>query len=124
MGNYPLEWLIFLTIGVIVDMYYNNGNSVNLIFSIMACEIYIISKYLRGNFGELERKSLIQLSKEIEYVRYYTSIEKVRFPDLQIQFELRFTDFMLPALTVQPLVENSILLCKNKNIVVLKGEER
>ena len=70
--------------------------------------VYDFSQYLRGNFKELERKSLIPLTKEIQHVRHYTNIEQIRFEDIEIIFDLQCTDFMLRALPIQPLVENSI----------------
>jgi LytS/YehU family sensor histidine kinase len=42
------------------------------------------------------------------HVHYYISIEKVRFPDMTFNFEMNSGDFHIPALTVQPLVENAI----------------
>ncbi|MGM9601756.1 MAG: sensor histidine kinase [Faecousia sp.] len=70
--------------------------------------VHSFSLYLRGNFTELDNPAPIRLSKEMEHVRHYTDIEKVRFPDMTIQFDLRSSDFLLPALSVQPLVENAI----------------
>lgn len=64
--------------------------------------------YLRGNFSELDNPVPIHLSKEIEHTRYYVGIEQVRFPDMEILFDLQSGDFLLPALSVQPLVENAI----------------
>ena len=66
------------------------------------------ARYLRGNFSELDNPAPIRLSQEMEHIRYYASIEQVRFPDIEIKFDLRAGDFLLPALSVQPLVENSI----------------
>lgn len=66
------------------------------------------SKYLRGNFGELDNNDPILLSKELEHVKHYVNIEQVRFPDIIVDFDVRSDDFFLPALTVQPLVENAI----------------
>lgn len=66
------------------------------------------SLYLRGNFDELESNTPIRLSREIEHVKHYTAIERLRFPDMQIYFDLRSEDFLLPALSIQPLVENAI----------------
>lgn len=66
------------------------------------------SQYLRGNFGELENNKPILLSKELEHVKHYVNIEKVRFPDITVDFDVRSVDFFLPALSVQPLVENAI----------------
>ena len=66
------------------------------------------AKYLRGNFGELDNPKPILMSQEMEHVRYYVSIENVRFPDMTFTFEMNSEDFHIPALTVQPIVENAI----------------
>ena len=70
--------------------------------------VHHFSLYLRGNFSELDNKAPILLSKELEHVRHYVEIEHIRFPDMEIRFELDSEDFLLPALSVQPLVENAI----------------
>jgi sensor histidine kinase YesM len=44
----------------------------------------------------------------MEHVRYYISIENVRFPDMTFTFEMNSEDFSIPALTIQPIVENAI----------------
>ena len=41
-------------------------------------------------------------------MRHYISIENVRFPDMTFTFEMNSEDFHIPALTVQPIVENAI----------------
>jgi sensor histidine kinase YesM len=63
---------------------------------------------LRGTFGELHNPKPILMSKEMEHVHHYINIEKVRFPDMTFSFEMKSEDFSLPALTVQPIVENAI----------------
>lgn len=70
--------------------------------------VHEFSLYLRGNFRELDNPAPIRLSQEIEHTRYYANIEKVRFPDIQVEFQIESTDFLLPALSVQPLVENAV----------------
>ena len=70
--------------------------------------VHNFAKYLRGNFGELDNPRTILMSQEMEHVRYYISIEKVRFPDMTFSFELKSGDFHIPALTIQPIVENAI----------------
>ena len=70
--------------------------------------VHNFAKYLRGNFGELDNPKPILMSQEMEHVRHYISIENVRFPDMTFSFEMNSEDFSLPALTVQPLVENAI----------------
>jgi len=66
------------------------------------------SRYLRGNFDELECNVPIRVSREIEHVRHYTAIESVRFPDMKFYYNLHSLDFSLPALSIQPLVENAV----------------
>ena len=66
------------------------------------------SLYLRGNFSELNNAKPIMFSQEMNHVKHYTDIEQVRFPDMTIQYDLRSVEFLLPALSVQPLVENAI----------------
>ena len=66
------------------------------------------SKYLRGNFGELDNPKLIRVSKELKHTEYYISIEKVRFPDIEFIAEMNCSDFSIPALTIQPIVENAV----------------
>lgn len=66
------------------------------------------SLYLRGNFSELDNTNPIRFRQELEHVRYYTEIEKVRFPDMTVLYDIQTEDFMLPALSVQPLVENAV----------------
>lgn len=66
------------------------------------------SLYLRGNFSELNSVTPIRFAEELEHVEYYANIEKVRFPDMSIEYDVQSTDFLLPALSVQPLVENAI----------------
>ena len=66
------------------------------------------AKYLRGNFGEIDNTRLIRVSKELEHTKYYISIEKVRFPDIEFIAEMDCCDFSIPALTIQPIVENAV----------------
>ena len=66
------------------------------------------SLYLRGNFSELDSVVPIRFADELKHVEYYVNIEKVRFPDMTIEYDVETTDFVLPALSVQPLVENAI----------------
>ena len=70
--------------------------------------VHNFSLYLRGNFSELDNPVPIRLSQELEHVQHYVSIEHIRFPDMEIRFDMKSDDFLLPALSVQPLVENAI----------------
>jgi LytS/YehU family sensor histidine kinase len=66
------------------------------------------SLYLRADLSELDSVTPIRFSEEIKHVQYYVNIEQVRFPDMTIVYQLEFSDFVLPAISVQPLVENAI----------------
>lgn len=66
------------------------------------------SVYLRGNFSELDNTVPIRFTKELEHIRCYTEIELIRFPDMTVHYDIQTEEFLLPALTVQPLVENAI----------------
>ena len=66
------------------------------------------SLYLSGNFSELDSVAPIRFTEELKHVEHYVNIEKVRFPDMSIEYDVDATEFVLPALSVQPLVENAI----------------
>lgn len=70
--------------------------------------VHDFARYLRGNFSELDNHAPIRMSQEMEHVRCYVRIEQTRFPDITVDFDLQSEDFLLPALSVQPLVENAI----------------
>ena len=64
--------------------------------------------FLRQNIDSLSQTELIPFEKELEHTETYAEIEMVRFPFLRIEYDTEDMDFELPALTIQPLVENAI----------------
>lgn len=73
--------------------------------------IHIIERfsvYLRQNLETLDQVELIPLSKELEHTRIYLEIEALRFPNIRVNYDIRDEDCRVPALTIQPLVENAI----------------
>ena len=71
--------------------------------------IYDLSGYLRMNVEALEKNDPVWFEEELEHTKFYLSIEKLRFRDeLEIELDTPVTEFELPALTVQPIVENAI----------------
>lgn len=65
--------------------------------------------YLRGNIDAIGRSDLIPFSRELEHVQNYLALEKRRFGKrLQEKYDIRTADFLLPALTLQPIVENAV----------------
>lgn len=76
------------------------------------------SYYLRGNLDSLSSSSLIEFTKEFEYVEDYLFLEKMRFEDrLQIEYDVQFKKFLIPSLTLQTIVENAVRhgVMKKKN---------
>ncbi|MBR5320318.1 MAG: histidine kinase [Clostridia bacterium] len=67
------------------------------------------SKYLRGNMDSITQKAPIPFTDELEHTKHYCDIELLRFGDkLNIVYDTPVTNFVIPALSVQPLVENAI----------------
>ena len=65
--------------------------------------------YLQANFTGIAAKDLIAFSDELRHTRAYLAVEAIRFGDkLTVDFDTRHTAFRLPALTLQPLVENAV----------------
>jgi two-component system, LytTR family, sensor kinase len=91
-------------------------NSLNSIYYLCgkdqgAAQIAIsdFSDYLRTNLDSLKATAPVPFERELKHVQTYLSLEKMRFTDqLMIHYEIGTTDFLLPALTVQPLVENAV----------------
>lgn len=71
--------------------------------------IYDFSKYLRAVFRSLTDDENILFREEAAYIICYTDLEKIRFgDDITVCMEIKEENFMLPPLSVQPLVENAI----------------
>ncbi len=67
------------------------------------------SEYLRMNIGSIETNYPIPFSKELEHVRTYLALEQIRFEKrLRVKFDIAVRQFLLPSLTVQPIVENAV----------------
>lgn len=67
------------------------------------------TRYLRGNMASLNQMDLIPFEQELNHIKNYVAIEKIRFGTrLNFVFDIDCTNFFLPVLTIQPLVENAI----------------
>lgn len=87
--------------------------------------LILFSKYLRKNIAIMDRDEPIFFIQELQHLKDYVSLEKMRFGE-KIKFEknLEVTDFKIPPLTIQPLVENAIkhgLLPSGRKGVVMGG---
>ena len=77
------------------------------------------SEYLRENIGFADKSGPVSFSEELNHIKTYVWLEKLRFPSkLNIEFDIGCTSFLVPALSVQPMVENAIKhgVCKKKDV--------
>lgn len=67
--------------------------------------------YLRRSFDFKNMDQFVNLSDEIELVRHYINIEKVRFEErLEVTYDIcEDTDIKIPSLILQPIIENAII---------------
>ena len=67
------------------------------------------SKYLRSNMKSLDKNEPAEFNEEMAHVESYIWIEKMRLGTrLNVVYDFEETDFFIPLLTVEPLVENAI----------------
>ncbi|WP_197021122.1 histidine kinase [Ruminococcus sp. FC2018] len=65
--------------------------------------------YLRGNMDSLKQTRPVPFETELEHLKNYLYIEKLRFDYLlNIEYDIQATGFELPLLSIQPLVENAV----------------
>lgn len=67
------------------------------------------AEYFRSNLDSLGKEKTISFKKELEHIETYLWLEKIRFEDsLNISYEIGPTDFEVPSLAIQPIVENAV----------------
>lgn len=67
------------------------------------------ARYLRGNMNALNEKKAIEFEDELKHLNHYIELEKLRYGNnLEFVYDIKSKGFALPALTVQPLVENAV----------------
>ncbi len=65
--------------------------------------------HLRACIKSLSNDDLIPFPKEIENIKAYVNIERMRFGDrMKVEFDIRCDDFDVVPLSIQPIVENAI----------------
>lgn len=75
------------------------------------------ASYLRGNLESLSQTDNVPFDRELKHVECYLAIEKKRFGSkINVEYDIKEKEFLLPALTLQPIVENAVKygLCKKK----------
>ncbi len=65
--------------------------------------------YLRTNMRSLSLDKPVLFEKELEHIKTYIKLEKIRFLDrLEVEYDIKVSDFYLPSLSLQPIVENAV----------------
>lgn len=72
--------------------------------------LYCLATYFRAKLNVYYRNSFVSVDEEMELVKAYLYIEKMRFGDrLTIKYDIdESINLMIPALSIQPLVENAV----------------
>ncbi len=91
-------------------------NSLNTIYHLCEKDVGMaqqaisdFSDYLRRSLNAVDRTTLIPIEEELQHVKTYLNLEQLRFGKrLNVQYHIEQGAFMLPALSVQPLVENAV----------------
>lgn len=69
----------------------------------------LFSQYLRTNLDSLRKSEPVPFKAELGHIRTYVDLEKKRFKEkLNIEINCTDVDFEVPALGLQPIVENSV----------------
>ena len=67
------------------------------------------ASYLRGNIDSLTLKESISFRQELKHVKNYLAIEKKSFGEkMNVVYDIKVEDFRMPALSLQPIVENAV----------------
>lgn len=67
------------------------------------------SDHLRNNLEAISQTELISFRKELDHIHTYLELERIRFAeDLSIVYDIEEDNFLLPVLSIQPLVENAV----------------
>jgi LytS/YehU family sensor histidine kinase len=67
------------------------------------------SDYLRLNIDALDKTEPIPFEEELKHTQNYLAIEKTRFGErLNVAYDIQTTQFKIPALSLQPIVENAV----------------
>ena len=84
--------------------------------------IDLFSGYLRGNLESITEEDLIPFARELEITKAYLELERLTDRrNFEVRYELETTDFMLPPLVLQPVVENAV---KHGAYRTLSGADR
>ncbi|MFW6287806.1 MAG: sensor histidine kinase [bacterium] len=106
-------------------------NSLNIVYNLAVLKDFQSIKQMTlylGNYLRFTLKNedqLVTLEEELNHIRNYLEIQKLRFMDrftFSICTEEKYNPLLVPPLTIQPFVENSIIHGYNRKVDVYKIE--
>ena len=84
--------------------------------------------YLRKNMDALSTSDMIPFTKELEHIRQYVALEMLnQTQQFEMVYDLSVKNFFVPALSIQPLVENAIrygVRSRSSGAIVILTTER
>ncbi len=106
-------------------------NSLNIVYNLAVLKdfdsikqmILYLGNYLR--FTLKNEDKLVPMEEELNHIENYLKIQKLRFVDrfsYNIKTENKYNLFLVPPLTIQPFVENSIIHGYNRKVDMFKIE--
>lgn len=86
------------------------------------------SDYLSGNLKSINTMRPIMFETELGHVENYLKIQKRRFPQrLCVEYDIKAKEFRIPALALQPIVENAVKYGVEKSLdlttIQIRSEE-
>lgn len=67
------------------------------------------TEYIRENLDVLGSTEMIPVTQELGHVKRYVNLEQMRYGEkLQVEYDVQDVEFLIPPLTIQPVMENAI----------------
>ncbi len=90
--------------------------------------VVCFARYLRNNIDIMEKDGNIPFATDLRQIEDYVALEQVRFGDkIELYTDIEVSDFMIPPLILQPVVENAIRHGVSKKIgngsIILRTRE-
>ncbi len=77
--------------------------------------------YLQANYTAISQEKPISFAEELRHVKAYLGVEAVRYDGLlEVEYDTPHTEFRLPPLTLQPIVENAVKHGMNRERALLR----
>ena len=67
------------------------------------------TEYLRSNLSSLTARERVPFEDELRHTKTFVALEQIRFGErVKVIYDIKVSDFEVPPLTIQPLVENAV----------------